>query len=516
MQLITLVDASIAVGATRSRKKKIAILAEVLAALTPEEVPLGVAWLSGKKVQGKIGVGYAAIQGELSARQDRDGDPEPTWSLIEVNAVFDEIKAVSGKGSKARRAALIGALLDRATSDERAFLVRVMIGEVRQGALEGIMLDAVAQAAGLPQSDVRRAHMLCGDLGAVAVAGLLGGAEALGKFKIELFTPLSPMLAQTAQTVAEAVERLGLAIFETKLDGVRVQVHKRGDEVRVYTRRLHDATRSVPEIVEAVRALPADSLILDGEVLGLTEDGAPVPFQETMSRFATRRDVKAARRRLTLRPVWFDLLYQNGRELIDAPLSERSEILRNIVPDAQRVPFRHTKNVEEAEAFYAEVLDAGQEGLMAKDPAAPYAAGKRGRAWLKVKPVHTLDLVVLAADWGSGRRRGWLSNLHLGCRGGEDGEFVMLGKTFKGMTDAVLTWQTEALKERAVEEGQWTVRVRPELVVEIAIGDIQRSTQYPGGLALRFARLRGYRHDRDVSTAASIDDLQALYDQLHP
>ncbi len=514
MQLRELVDASVATGATRSRKKKISTLAAVLAALTPEEVPLGVAWLSGKMVQGRIGVGYAQIKEQLDARIDAPEIATSTLSLADVNACFDEIAAVAGRGSKARRGALLGDLLDRSTRAEQAFVVRVLIGEVRQGALEGVMLDAVAQAAGLPAADVRRAHMLCGDLGRVATAGLLGGAAAIAGFRIEVFVPLQPMLAQTAQTVAEASERLGEAVFETKLDGVRVQAHKRGDEVRVYTRKLHDATAGVPEIVEAVRALPVESAILDGEVLGLGPDGKPVPFQETMSRFATRRNVRAARATLTLRPVWFDVLYLNGEELIDTPQRDRSAALLAAVPEAQQVPQTTTRSVEEAEAFYDAVLEEGQEGVMAKDPAAPYAAGKRGAAWLKVKPVHTLDLVVLAAEWGHGRRKGWLSNLHLGARDGDG--FVMLGKTFKGMTDATLAWQTEALQAIATDAGEWTVQVRPHWVVEIAIGDVQRSTQYPGGLALRFARLRGYRHDRDVSSSATLEEVRALYDALHP
>jgi DNA ligase-1 len=353
--------------------------------------------------------------------------------------------------------------------------------------------------------------MLAGDLGAVAIAALTGGGEALAGFDVELFRPLQPMLAQTAEGVGEALSRLGgAASLEAKLDGARVQVHRRGDEVRVFSRRLNEVTVAVPEVVEAARALPAHELILDGEVIALRPDRTPHPFQVTMRRFGRKLDVEAMRGELPLTPFFFDCLWRDGRELLSAPLAERAAALAELVPEAWRVERLVTSDAAAGDAFLRRTLDAGHEGVMAKALAAPYEAGSRGQSWLKVKLAKTLDLVVLAAEWGSGRRRGWLSNLHLGARDPAGG-FVMLGKTFKGLTDETLAWQTERLLALAAGREGHVVHVRPELVVEIAYNDLQASPHYPAGLALRFARVKGYRPDKSAADADTLGTVREAY-----
>ncbi len=393
--------------------------------------------------------------------------------------------------------------------------MRLLFGELRQGAQEGVLIDAVARAARVPPARVRRAAMLAGDLSIVAEAALASGEAGLDRFRVELFTPVQPMLADSADDVAAAVGALGDAAIEYKLDGARVQVHKSGDLVKVYSRALNEVTAAVPEVVDAVRALPAETLILDGEVLALRADGTPVPFQETMRRFGRRLDVDALRRELPLSPFFFDLLQVDGRETLDDPQSDRFKVLTDLLPSPIVIPHVTGVTGEQAQAFLDAALARGHEGVMAKRRAAPYAAGSRGSDWLKVKAVRTLDLVVLAAEWGSGRRKGWLSNLHLGARDPVNGGFVMLGKTFKGMTDEVLTWQTRELLAREISRDSYVVFVRPELVVEIAFNGIQASPHYPGGLALRFARLKGYRTDKTAAEADTIETVRAVYRQLY-
>ncbi len=509
MLLIDVATTSTDVGSTSSRLTKVACIAGLLTRAAPDAavVAVIVSWLSGELRQRQIGVGWAALRSRPPPATD------PSLTVAGVDAAFSEIGAVSGKGAQARRAALLDALFAAATDTEQTFLVRLLGGELRQGALAGIMADAVAKAAGIPAAAVQRAAMLGGDLPAVAAAALSGAASALDAFTLRVGRPVGPMLAQTATGVADAIERHGgPTMFEAKLDGARVQIHRAGDEVTVYTRSLDDVTARLPEVVEATLALPVDNLIADGEAIALRPDNRPHRFQVTASRFGRSVDIAAALAAQRLSVFFFDILHRDGVDLIDAPTTERLAALDALVPPAQRVDRLLTADPAQAGAFLDATLAAGHEGVMAKAPGAPYAAGRRGAGWLKVKPVHTLDLVVLAVEWGSGRRRGKLSNIHLGARDPAGGEFIMVGKTFKGMTDAMLDWQTARFTELAVggTDG-YVVRVRPEQVVEIALDGVQKSSRSPGGLALRFARVVRYRDDKGPAEADTIDAVRALY-----
>jgi DNA ligase-1 len=508
--LLDVASTSLNVGGTSSRLTKVAHIADLLrrAAADPQAVAIIVSWLSGELRQRQIGVGWASLRS-----RPPPGPEPPTLTVAGVDAAFSEIGAVSGKGSQARRTDLLNALFAAATETEQAFLVRLLGGELRQGALAGIMADAVAKAAGIPVASVQRAAMLGGDLPAVAAAALSGSAAALDAFTLRVGRPVSPMLAQTATGVADAIERHdGTTIFEAKLDGARVQIHRAGDKVTVYTRSLDDVTARLPEVVEATLALPVTDLIADAEAIALRPDRSPHRFQVTASRFGRSVDVAAAVAAQRLSVFFFDVLHRDGSDLLDAPTTERLAALDALVPPAQRVDRLLTSDPSAAAAFLDATLAAGHEGVMAKAPGAPYLAGRRGAGWLKVKPVHTLDLVVLAVEWGSGRRRGKLSNIHLGARDPATGEFVMVGKTFKGMTDAMLDWQTARFGELAVggTDG-YVVTVRPEQVVEIALDGVQKSSRYPGGVALRFARVVRYRDDKGPAEADTIDAVRALY-----
>lgn len=508
MLLKDLVETSARVRETSGRLAKIGHLAELLRRAGPLEVGIAVSYLSGEVRQGRIGVGYAALReaaGEASTA--------PSLTLLEVDARLGEIMAARGSGSTAARRRLLAELFGRATRDEQAFLFRLLVGEVRQGALEGVMVEAVARAAGLPAADIRRAVMLSGQLAPVAEAALGEGSAGLQRFAVEVFRPLRPMLAQTAEDAEEALRKFSPAGFEYKLDGARVQVHKAGSEIRIFTRELNDVTAAAPEIAEAVAALPADTLILDGEAIVFRPDGKPQPFQVTMRRFGRKLEVAAMRGELPLSALFFDCLMIAGAALIDRPQDERAAALTDAVPPRLRVPRLVTGNAQAAGAFIAEAIARGHEGVMAKALDAPYEAGARGAGWLKIKQVHTLDLVVLAAEWGHGRRRGRLSNLHLGAYDPESGGFVMLGKTFKGMTDQMLAWQTEKLQALATGTDGHVVHVRPELLVEVAFNDIQSSPHYPGSLALRFARIKGYRTDKRPEEADTIATVRALYER---
>jgi ATP-dependent DNA ligase I len=501
--LAELTATSEAVRATRARTEKIDRLAQTLRRMGPDEVAIGVAYLSGELRQRQIGVGYRSLS-ELPPPAS-----EATLALAEVDGACERIGAMAGPGSQAARRQALAALFARATEPEQRFLVALMTGELRQGAQEGVMVEAVARAAEVPRDAVRRACMLSGDLGAMAAAALSGGVEALGAVGLEVGRPIQPMLAAPGEDVGAALEKTGPAAIEYKLDGARLQVHRRGDEVRAFTRSLDDITARVSEVVQAVLALPARELVLDGEAIALRPDGRPHPFQVTASRFGTRRADGTA----PLTPLFFDLLHVDGDDLIDRPGAERAAALDALVPTASRVPRALIADAAGAQAFLDAALAAGHEGVLVKSLEAPYAAGRRGAGWLKVKPRHTLDLVVLAAEWGHGRRRGWLSNLHLGARGvgGSDSGFVMLGKTFKGLTDAMLTWQTERLLALEVARDDWTVHVRPELVVEIAFDGVQTSTRYPGGVALRFARVLRHRPDKSAAEADTLDAVLAVH-----
>lgn len=503
--LALIVEAHDAIRATRSRLEKYDRLAALLRRLRREEVRPAVTWLAGDLPQGRIGVGPALLR-TLAA----PAAPEPGLDVLAVDRAFEAVAGIAGAGSKARRQAALEALLARATPAEQRFLILLLAGGLRQGALEGIMVEAVARAADLPAAAVRRALMVSGALADVAVAGLLDGRAGLDAFQVELFRPLRPMLASPSEDAEAAIEALGEAAFELKLDGARVQVHKDGGTVRVYTRRLHEVTRAVPEVVEVVGRMPARRLILDGEAIALRPDGRPQPFQTTMRRFGRRRGTEALRSTLPLSCFFFDALLVDDDTLLDASLAARMRALAAVADQAVRVPRIVTADPVEADAFVTDALSRGHEGAMAKALDAPYAAGSRGRAWLKLKAAHTLDLVVVAVEWGSGRREGWLSNLHLAARDPATGGFVMLGKTFKGMTDATLQWQTDRFLAREIGREGHVVHVRPDTVAEVAFNDVQVSPQYPGGMALRFARLKGYRGDKAAADAATVEEVRAL------
>ena len=506
MKLAELVEVSSAVAATSGRLEKISRLAALLSRLTSEEVPIAIGFLVGWPRQGKIGIGWSTI----SSARGGAAAATPSLELLDVDAAFSALTKVRGKNSAGERARLLGELFSLATQGEQIFLGALLVGEVRQGALEGVMLEAVAKASGLPSDKVRRAAMMAGDLGTVAQAALGDDREAaLAKYQLEVFRPVLPMLADSASDISEAFGEGGTFAVEWKLDGARIQVHKRDDRVGVYTRSLNEVTNAVPEVVATVQALPARDLILDGEVISLAADGRPLSFQDTMRRFGRRINVEKLRDELPLTPFFFDLLLHDTESMIDHPLSQRLERLDDIASSTLRVPRIVTADVNEAQKFQADALARGHEGVMVKLLSAPYAAGRRGSAWIKVKTARTLDLVVLAVEWGSGRRQGWLSNIHLGARDPATGGFVMLGKTFKGMTDEMLEWQTKEFLEREVSREGHIVHVRPELVVEVAFNEVQKSPHYPGGVALRFARVKGYRPDKKPSEADTIDAVRA-------
>jgi DNA ligase-1 len=510
MKLGELVDTSRRVAEVSGRLEKIGLIAALLARVPPDEIEIAVAYLSGAIRQQRTGIGWAALQAAMPATPAES----PSIELTEVDASFDRITRVAaGKGSSGERQRLLRELLVRATREEQDFLFRLVTGELRQGAVEGIMLEAVARAAAMPADSVRRARMMAGDLPKVARAALTGGGAELATFATQLFRPVQPMLAGSAEDASEAIGELGEAALEYKLDGARIQIHKSGDQVAVYSRRLNDVTAAVPEVVELVRALPARELILDGEVIALRENGTPHAFQTTMSRFGKRLDVNRARGQVPLTPFFFDLLHLDGGSLMDEPARQRLKALHDLAPAPTVIPRLVTASTVEADRFLRTAIERGHEGIMAKALDAPYQAGHRGRRWLKVKPANTLDLVVLAAEWGHGRRHGWLSNLHLGARNPEGG-FVMLGKTFKGMTDEMLDWQTTKLLELEVARDGITVYVRPELVVEVAFNEVQASTQYPGGVALRFARIKRYRTDKTAGETDTIGTVQEIYRRL--
>ncbi|MEV5704381.1 ATP-dependent DNA ligase [Actinoallomurus sp. NPDC052274] len=504
MLLSEITETSRAVAATSGRRAKIELLAACLRDAEPEETAIAVAYLSGELPQRQIGVGWATL---------RDLPPAATEAALtvdEVDAAFTAIGAVSGKGSVTARRQLVGELFSRATTAEQSFLLRLLSGELRQGALDGVMADAIAAAADVPAADVRRAVMFRGSLGAVADAALSEGREGLRAFGLEVGRPVKPMLAASAPSVEAALEKVSPAAVEWKLDGIRVQAHVSEGEVRLFTRTLDDITGRLPEIVTALGALPAHTAVLDGELIALRDDGRPHPFQVTSARAASHGVRPGGGQDVPLSVFLFDVLHLDGEDLIDLPGAERNEALVRVVPEALRMPRLVTASVDEARAFFDDALAHGHEGVLVKSLDTPYTAGRRGAGWIKVKPRHTLDLVVLAVEWGNGRRRGKLSNLHLGARDPETGGFVMLGKTFKGLTDEMLAWQTERLLALETHRDDYTVYVRPELVVEIAFDGVQRSPRYPGGLALRFARVLRHRPDKTAAEADTFADVRAV------
>ena len=500
------------VSSTASRLAKVRELAASLRRLMPEEIETAISFLSGETRQGKLGVSYATLHAAASS-------PVPaaaTLTLQEVDAAFVALAGTRGKGSAASRARQLAALFSRATADEQDFLVRLIVGELRQGALGALVLEGIAQAASLPVDQVRRAAMSAGGLAAVGHAALTEGAGGLARFSIQLMRPVLPMLSQSAPDIGAALQQLGIAAFEWKLDGARIQAHKEGEDVRIYTRNLNDVSARVPEIVELVRTSPRRSLILDGEAIALRADETPLSFQLTMRRFGRKLEVDAMRRELPLSAFFFDCLLCDGVSLADEPATDRFRALEASLPAGVIIPRLVTDDADVATRFMTAALERGHEGVMAKALDAPYEAGRRGAGWLKIKQANTLDLVVLAAEWGHGRRSGWLSNLHLGARDPASGDFVMLGKTFKGMTDEMLAWQTTEFPKHETHRDGWTVYLRPEIVVEIAFNEVQKSSQYPGGFALRFARVKGFRPDKRPAEADTIDTVRRIYSaQVH-
>ncbi|AZQ33142.1 ATP-dependent DNA ligase [Streptomyces cyaneochromogenes] len=512
MLLTRLARVSQEVAATSARSRKIALLAELFRDAEADDVPIVIPYLAGRLPQGRLGIGWKVLSRPVAPAA------EPTLTVHEVDARLTELGKVSGTGSQAERARLVGELMGAATEDEQRFLFGLITGEVRQGALDAVAVEGLAQATEAEPAEVRRAVMLAGSLQSVARALLTDGPESLARFRLTVGRPVLPMLAHTASSVAEAVDKLGSCVVEEKLDGIRVQVHREGDTVRLYTRTLDDITDRLPELTAAALELRGKRFILDGEVIAFDDAGRPRSFQETAGRVGSRVDVTAAAREVPVSPVFFDALSVDDHDLLDLPFTERHAELARLVPEPMRVRRALVSGPEDlprAEDFLAETLRRGHEGVVVKALDASYSAGRRGASWLKVKPVHTLDLVVLAAEWGHGRRTGKLSNLHLGARTA-DGGFAMLGKTFKGMTDAMLTWQTERLQELAVESGEWVVTVRPELVVEIAYDGLQRSTRYPAGVTLRFARVVRYREDKRPEEADTVETLLAAHPEVKP
>lgn len=510
MLLAELAETSRDVAATSARSEKTRLLARLFRDAEPAEAPLIITYLAGRLPQRRIGVGWSVL------KEPRPPAPEPRLSVLEVDTALGAIAAVSGTGALAERKRLVGALLEAATEEEQRFLLGLLSGEPRQGALDALAVEGLAAATGAEPADVRRAVMLGGSLGGVAEVLLERGPVALADFRLRVGRPVLPMLAHTAKSVDEALDKLGPCAVEEKLDGIRVQVHRDGSSVRIWTRTLDEITDRLPEVTEAARALAARSAVLDGEVIALREDGRPRPFQEVSGRVGSRTDVSAARLSLPLSAVFFDLLSVDGRDLLGLPASARHAELARVVPEPLRVRRLEAAAPETEETrravreFAARTLERGHEGVVLKALDSVYSAGRRGSSWRKVKPVHTLDLVVLAAEWGHGRRSGKLSNLHLGARR-PDGSFAMLGKTFKGLTDRLLAWQTERLLGLATAREPWGVVVRPELVVEIAFDGVQRSSRYPEGITLRFARVLRYREDKQASEADTVDAVRALY-----
>ena len=509
LQLKTLVDFSEKVGQTSRKKEKVSLIAELLQQCRGKEIGLAASYLAGQIPQGRLGVGWKMIEQALN---DLNPAAPRGLGLLELSDRLDGIAAEKGAGSTDRKARALREVLAEVSEKERIFLIRLISGEIRQGALEGLVLEAIAKASSLPAALVREAFMFSADIAEVAAIALEAGRQGLERFGPRLFHPISPMLANPAVDEEAALARLGEAAWEFKLDGARIQLHKQGDEVRIFTRHLKEITQSLPEIVSLAGTLPMREAIFEGEAIAFRPDGKPHPFQTTMRRFGRKLNVATLQQELPLSPFFFDFLFLDGQSLCSRPYSERFDLLAGTVPHERIIDRIVSAEEGEVKAFLQKSIQAGHEGLMAKGLGSPYQAGQRGFHWLKIKPVHTLDLVVLAAEWGHGRRKGWLSNLHLGARDPQSGSFVMLGKTFKGLTDAMLQWQTGRLLQLETGRDRYTVYVKPEVVAEIAFSDLQESPRYPGGLALRFARVKGFRKDKTALEADTIESVRRIFE----
>ncbi len=508
MLLQDVVVVSNRVRATARQKEKTSLLAECLQRGQGQEIALAASYLSGQIPQGSFGIGWAFLQKALESLEAR---PRPL-SLLEVNRFFDEVAQSRGAGSVEKKIKALRDLFSSTRKDEKEFLTGLIMGEVRQGALEGLVLEAVAQASNLSVERIQQGLMFSGDIGTVARTALEEGLKGLSRLQPQLFQPVAPMLANAAEGEEEALARWGQVACEFKVDGARIQIHKDGEEVRVFTRHLREVTERVPEIIAAARAFRLDKAIFEGETFAARPDGRPLPFQTTMRRFGRVQEIARMMREIPLTSYFFDLLYLGGEPLFDEPYRKRVNLLSEGVPSEYHIPRIVTADAKVVQEFLQKSLEAGHEGIMAKGIESPYVAGQRGFHWLKIKPAKTLDLVILAAEWGHGRRKGWLSNLHLGARDPESGQFIMLGKTFKGLTDEMLRWQTEKLLSMQTHRDEWIVHVQPKLVVEIAYNNLQESPRYPGGLALRFARVRRYREDKSPSDADTIRRIRAMFE----
>ncbi len=508
MLLKDLVEISRNVGLTPKRKEKVSFLARLLQQANGKEIALAARYLSGQLTQGRLGVGWAILQEALKDLSDQ----HRPLGLVEIDRFFEEVSREKGTGSLERKLILLRNLFSSTRQDEREFLISLIMGEIRQGALEGLVLEAISRASSLPLDLLRQSLMFSGDIGEVGRVALEEGIAGLSRFQPQLFHPISPMLANSADGEADALARLGESGLEYKIDGARIQIHKEGERVQIFTRNLKDITESLPEVVELVRKFQFHDAIFEGETFALREDGKPLPFQKTMRRFGRTQDVQRLKNEIPLFSYFFDLLYLNGESFVQVPYRERFQTLSQMIPSPYMIPRITAGNEKEARDFLTKSLEAGHEGLMAKGLHSPYMAGHRGDYWLKIKPFQTLDLVVLAAEWGHGRRKGWLSNLHLGARDPESGRFIMLGKTFEGLTDEMLRWQTKKLMELEITQDERTLYVKPELVVEVAFSDLQESPRYPGGLALRFARVRRYREDKTPTEADTIQKAWQIFE----
>jgi len=506
--LKNLVEISETVSATTKKKEKASLLAHFLREAKEKDIFLLAFYLSGELPQGRLGVGWAMLQ-EASKESSFHSNPV---SLIDLDRYFDIIAEEKGPGSSRKKIQILTEVFSRSDEKEKEFLVKLIMGEIRQGALEGLVLEAVARASSLSADRLQRSFMFSGNIGEVARTAMEEGASGLSRFQPSLFHPISPMLASPVEREEEAIERLGEAGWEYKIDGARIQVHKDGEEIRIFTRHLKEVTESIPEVVDLAKKFPMDKAIFEGEAIALREDSKPLPFQTTMRRFGRVKNVDRMRGEIPLRPFFFDLLYLDGGSLLETSYQERSTQLSERLKPQYLIPRIITAEAKKVQDFLIQSLKAGHEGLMAKGLESPYVAGQRGFSWLKIKPAQTLDLVVLAAEWGHGRRTGLLSNLHLGAKDKESGEFVMLGKTFKGLTDEMLRWQTKKLLELETERDEWTVYVKPELVIEIAFNDIQESPHYPGGLALRFARVKRFRQDKSPLETDTFQKIRAIFE----
>jgi len=504
-----LVATSERIRSTTKKKEKVSLIARMLKQTKGKEISLAAQFLAGILPPGRLGIGWSTIQ---EAIRDLKSAPS-SLSIKEVQAYLEDLSRTAGAGSSHRKKQTLRELFSKTAEKEARFLTGLILEEVRQGALEGLVLEAIAQAASLPFSSVRQAHMFSGNIGEVAEAALMQGAAGLNRFGSRLFHPVSPMLASPIEGEEEALERLGKASWEYKIDGARIQIHKAKDEIRIFTRHLNDVTERLPEIVALASRLPIKEAIFDGEAIALQKNGKPLPFQTTMRRFGRILEVKKMQKEISLSPYLFDLLYLDGEPLFNSPYRQRIALLTRQVPSKYIVPHIITADAAKAREFLSKSIEAGHEGLMAKALESPYIAGQRGFKWLKIKPARTLDLVVLAAEWGHGRRKGWLSNLHLGARDPESGHFVMLGKTFKGLTDEMLTWMTDRLLKLETHRDEYTVYVLPKLVVEIAYSDFQESPRYPGGLALRFARVKRFRPEKSSAEADTIQTAWSVFNE---